>query len=432
MKLKLTVASLALVLALAPPTQAQRFAGILEKLDGLESRLSELEAAPRPAGVDISEQQASIAVLEERVTELQERDTGTEIRGSVVELDERVKTLGDELTAVTQQTTLRNGLLTVELRDLVGSLRETIAASAQVAPAPEPMVPIEISGFGDVAYTSQEKRFETGQVEVDLGADIDERASVEAAIALEEEGFGLGAFAVDLHLAGPGEGSFWVAENIEAAGVVVGQFDVPFGIDWQVYPSVDRKLVSGPIAVQNTHDGWNDYGIQGYLETDQVSAVAYVTNGFGYENAEGAEMGMKMATGGRVGVRVHPQVTVGGSYAGFVNEDNALDATLTGIDVQASTGRVSAKAEYIVQKLGVAGHDEVTHTGFYGQGTYDLVTHFLVARYGRYEADGGSAATRLSLGGGWRVLEGCELRIERQLNSDDEDNLFLLQLVVGY
>ncbi len=54
-------------------------------------------------------------------------------------------------------------------------------------------------------------------------------------------------------------------------------------IDWNVYLSIDRNIVSGPIAVENIHDFWNDYGIQLYLESRLFNTVVYVTNSFGYQ-----------------------------------------------------------------------------------------------------------------------------------------------------
>ena len=76
------------------------------------------------------------------------------------------------------------------------------------------------------------------------------------------------------------------------------------------------------------------------------------------------------------------------------------------------------------------GDNDLTHSGFYGQGMYDFGPYFLVGRYGQFEADGEESINRLALGGGWIVQEGCEMRVEHQINDGPEaENSTLLQLV---
>jgi len=289
---------------------------------------------------------------------------------------------------------------------------------------------LEILGFGDFLYIGGQDRFELGQVEVDLGYPLDERIDLEIAVALDEGAFSTGTFTVDFHLFGSEGSHFRPVAGIDPSGIIAGQFDVPFGLDWQVYPSIDRRLASGPVAVENTHDFWNDYGVQGYLETGRLNAVAYAVNGFGYE-AEEEEVEMNLALGGRMGISPLPQLEIGGSAVGFLDENYELDMTLLGADLQFSYGRFSAKGEYLIHTLGLAGESDATNTGFYAQGMYDFGDYFLVSRYGQFRPDEGKDLTRLSIGGGWMVTEGCEIRLEQQINTEEE-NLTLLQLVVGF
>lgn len=76
----------------------------------------------------------------------------------------------------------------------------------------------------------------------------------------------------------------------------------------------------------------------------------------------------------------------------------------------------------------------MTHTGFYVQGMYALGEFFLVGRYGQFSPDeeGAEDVTRISIGGGWIVREGVEFRLEYQSNSEEDDDVTLLQCVVGF
>ena len=437
-----TVVAMMLCLGLSySSAAAQGFAKILEKLDQLESRMNDLENDPDAnLGAKIEKLEATqkkeIKALQNQLATLPTRTNVDQLSQSLTDLNSRVDRVATELETVTAASGSSvdgetAGALTGELRDLIGSLRQTIAAAAvQETEGGVPSLPLEITGFGDFLYVGSEEQFETGQVEVDLETTLDERIGLSAAIAFGGESFELGAFTIDFHLFGSEGDHFRPATTIAHSGLIIGQFDVPFGLDWLVYPSIDRKLVSGPVVIENSHDFWNDYGVQGYLETEYVNAVAYAVNGFGYEGGE-EEIEMKIAGGGRVGIKPHALLEIGGSYAGFFDEQNELDMSLVGADVQFSYGGFSARGEYMLHRLGQTGENEIEQTGFYGQGIYDFGRYFLVSRYGQYRPDGEEKLTRLSVGGGWVVQEGCEVRVEQQINSEEE-NVTLLQLVVGF
>ena len=442
---KLTASIIALVvLGLSWGTSiasAQGFSSILEKLDQLESRLNSLET-DQSNDLEVrlekleTTRKRDIDALQSQLATLPTRSNVDQLSQSLTDLNSRVDQFATDLGTVTAASgSSADGetasALTGELRDLIGSLRQTIATAAvQETEEGVPSLPLEITGFGDFLYVGSEEQFETGQVEVDLETTLDDRIGLSAAIAFGGESFELGAFTIDFHLFGSEGDHFRPATAVAHSGLIIGQFDVPFGLDWLVYPSIDRKLVSGPVVVENSHDFWNDYGVQGYLETEYVNAVAYAVNGFGYEGGE-EEIEMKIAGGGRVGIKPHALLEIGGSYAGFFDEGNELDMSLIGVDGQFSIGNFSAKGEYVLHRLGQAGENKIEQTGFYGQGMYEFGRYFLVSRYGQYRPDGEEDLTRLSVGGGWVVQEGCEVRVEQQINSEEE-NVTLLQLVVGF
>ena len=48
------------------------------------------------------------------------------------------------------------------------------------------------------------------------------------------------------------------------------------------------------------------------------------------------------------------------------------------------------------------------------------------------DVEGVENLTRTSIGGGWVITEGAEVRIEQQLNSEDDEKITFIQLVVGF
>ena len=298
---------------------------------------------------------------------------------------------------------------------------------------------VEWSGFFDILYTDSQERgdgtFDYGQFEVDLAVSLSECISAEGALAYNaDEGFvELGAGFVDFHLFGSEEGHLVRRGVLTHSGLIVGQFDVPFGIDYRVIPSVDRKLVTPPLVNQMTIDCWNDWGIQLYGVTDRANGELFGVNG----SAGG------QAIGGRIGVTPTEQIEVGGSYAFDMSGEGEVASTVLGVDAGASWNALSVKGEYIMAEDDKAEDVSWKHTGFYVQGTYDLeeaTGHpaFVSLRYGAWSPDDDAVdgLDRLTVGLGYRIVEGVEIRCELQKNGEEneeiDDDRIAVQLVVGY
>lgn len=405
----MTIATAVLmVFAVSVSAKAQDQPSLLEKLDQLEGKL-------------------------DRIQGVEQEEVSTEDLSDQTNVDEEEVEKEPEETATSGELVSGTGLTGGS--NQLGSIVEVES------------MPLEISGFGDVFLASYQdselgQDFEIGQVEIDIETNIAEKTVISAAIAYdaESETFGLGAFTVDFHLFDSEAGHFRPIEGIDHSGIIVGQFDVPFGIDWHVYPSIDRKLVSAPLVVENTHDGWNDYGVQLYVENRWFNAVVFGSNGFSYETGEVDALGepvmadIAFAAGGRFGFTANEYVEIGGSYSGLFNRKSETDIRLIGGDVQLNYENFSAKGEYIEFETAVASDVSDKSSGYYGQGMYNSGNIFLVARYGNFsvDEDGVEDVDRISIGGGWAVLDNCEVRVEHQINSGESDDLTFLQLVVGF
>jgi hypothetical protein len=75
-----------------------------------------------------------------------------------------------------------------------------------------------------------------------------------------EDKVGLGAFTVDGSLFGPEQKHLLKSRLLRDSGVVVGKFDVPFGIAYLEYPATENRFVELPSVVMATHGAWNDLG----------------------------------------------------------------------------------------------------------------------------------------------------------------------------
>ena len=283
---------------------------------------------------------------------------------------------------------------------------------------------VQIGGFADIynersAQSRLAGQYRVGQVEVGLSADLSSRVGIEAAVARDGSAPALAVLVADFRLVDSGD--VQSALGVESLNVLVGRFDVPFGIDWHVYPSIDRLLVSGPLVVDGTHGGWNDLGVQAYAEAGRFDLVGYAVRGADIDAAE-------WAAGTRVGVR-SGDAALGLSLAGLHDGSGLPNRHLLGADIQWSFNSLSAKAEYVRRWPAARGQDGVQH-GAYVQGTWENQRYFAVVRLGALETADGDEQ-RLSVGGGWRMRENCQLRMEFQSNSAAREVLFT-QLVVGF
>ena len=306
---------------------------------------------------------------------------------------------------------------------------------------------LEISGFFDVTSTYQNSQsdqsdFGLGQAEIDLESQLSPTAAMAVAVAYNNESgqFELGCAEIAL--------SLYSNNNtfVNSFDVAAGQFDVPFGIDYHVYHSIERKLVTSPMAVDLTHGGWNDYGVKFNMATQYFNVGVFGVNGFesSFEVstaaqslalgvAEGEEVNTTPANafGTRVGVMPIDGLELGGSFAIGINESGKDEMLMAGVDMQYSISNVDLKGEYISHSLNrsIAGEK---NQGYYFQSTYNMNRTFLVGRYGSFKPDGLKWYDRISLGGGYGVTDGVELRFETTINENSNNNTNILQMVVGF
>jgi hypothetical protein len=355
---------------------------------------------------------------------------------------------------------------------VTGSLISVGSPASLLEPLPaanHPFGNLEISGFFD-AYgnarnaAADHTHWGLGQAEIDLESAVSDKIGIAVAVVYNSDDarFGLGAATADFNLY-EAEAGFLNSVNLSA-----GQFDVPFGIDYEIYASPDRRLVTAPRVVDITHLGWNDFGFSLGIDTRLGNWVGYLVNGF-QSSAEvlddltasepdTVDTSPANAFGTRLGITPLPalDLQLGSSWALGLNHSGDIEMWLGGADFQLAAARFEFRGEYIYHSLNRS-IEPASNSGYYFQGLYKLHDRaFLIGRYGSFKTegeewtaqvsssipgrmpyqflagDGAQWVGQLSLGAGYKLADGVELRLETVINEDAGENQEILQVVACF
>ncbi len=246
-----------------------------------------------------------------------------------------------------------------------------------------------------------------------------------------------------------------------SAGFMVGQFDVPFGLDWRSYRSVDRPLVSIPTVIANTHRGWNDLGVEMHGELTWANWSVFAVNGFGTsstlrlpdrplpvslsagaDDVQSDDVVPTEAYGARVGLVMNEHIEFGTSFAAGYTDENMQDERLFGVDFTGETENLELKAEFINHQRNRTDAKESVF-GYYLQGKYNFGERwFGVMRQDAFNADGTvvypmnvamtNTVLSTSAGAGYRVSPNAQFRVEYQLAEGSNNDTVYLQTAVGF
>ena len=294
---------------------------------------------------------------------------------------------------------------------------------------------LEVSGFVDVLGQGQQGEnttFGVGPFEIDFASEFSSKVSFEGAVVVEGEEVGLGQTLVDLKLL-----------EEDKLGIQVGLLDMPFGIDYQVFATPDRKLVTPPLVTELMMDGgWGDIGVNLHGAVSLLNYNLYIVNGMGEDGGipvnQLTDNNNTKSAGGRIGVLPIKDLELGFSYAQGPYLDGAARQALSRIggDVQFAYERLEIKGEFVKGEEEVPGARKNEHEGLYlqllGKATEKV---YGVARYGYWKPKGGDRVTRITIGLGYDLIENVSLRGEYQTNDETpnvDNNLFSLQAVLSF
>ena len=326
---------------------------------------------------------------------------------------------------------------------------------------------LHVTGHFDVQAVGRnaaigDNNFQIGQLAVDLASSLSDRvnASMEIAYGFDEQ--------VDINEAFVDWNVYrWNGQPRDnplatvSAGFKAGQFDVPFGLDWRSYRSVDRALVSIPTVIANTHRGWNDLGVEMHGELTWANWSVFAVNGFGTsstlrlpdrplpasltagaDEATSDDVVPTEAYGARFGLVMNEHIEFGTSFAAGYTDENAQDERLFGVDFTGKADDLELKAEFINHQRNRTDAKESVF-GYYAQGRYNFGDHwFGVLRQDAFNADGtivypmNVAMTNTllctSAGCGYRVSPNAQFRVEYQLAEGSNNDTVFLQTAVGF
>lgn len=294
---------------------------------------------------------------------------------------------------------------------------------------------LEVSGFVDVIGQGQQGEdtaFGMGPFEIDFESEFSSKVSFEGAVVVEGEEVGLGQTLVDFKLL-----------EEDKLGIQVGLLDMPFGLDYQVFATPDRKLVTLPLVTELMMDGgWADVGVNIHGSAPRLNCNVYVVNGMGEDSGvpvnQITDNNNSKTVGGRLGFSPIKDLEFGFSYVQGPYLDGAADEALSRIggDVQFAYERLEIKGEFVKGEEEVPGARKNEHEGLYlqllGKATEKV---YGVARYGYWKPKGGDRVTRITIGLGYDPIENVSLRGEYQINDETpsvDNNLFSLQAVLSF
>jgi hypothetical protein len=313
---------------------------------------------------------------------------------------------------------------------------------------------LELGGFIDYRYQDAEDGesrylFRPGNgVEVGLGYDLTDRASVIATFVSGGDDLALGPSFIDYHFraeAGhPSHGA-----RADESGFQIGLFDVPFGIESRKYSSVDRPSIAAPFITDRLFaGGWTDVGMHLYLGEPGENGLLggrgqlslYAVNGFQWDDGADAVFGTPddagltlpltastngRTLGGRFGCLIFPELEIGVSISSGDYRGNVSGAEpgmrLAGLDASWEFGRFSFRGEYVRFSGDVPGALDLDIRSWYCEPVYALAERVdIYARYDEirysFDVDGNGAVDddlRSALGGlRFRVTDHVALRCE--------------------
>lgn len=235
------------------------------------------------------------------------------------------------------------------------TLRDTIEQAKSALS--EKLLGVQISGFGDIhSYYSDsgQKRMEHGAFELNASGDFSEKFQGAMALVFSKgnEPTVTTAF-LDFHTMGgriAPRGRLWVEKGYH---VQIGRFDVPFGNDWQFFPSKDSVSISRPLTTDLIMDGgYNDAGMRVLGNNGSVNFNGYLLRGFNKGHLVGARVGLTPFTDpfSLAAAKDPKGFELGLSYLRDVTKQWVKNEDAWAVDMEIANGPWRGKFEYMMRR----------------------------------------------------------------------------------
>ena len=306
----------------------------------------------------------------------------------------------------------------------------------------------DISGFFDAVgvanfLDTKQSKFLINQFELDFSYLHESHFSVGTAVTFNNKTENMELAMAFIHYSfqdGPGKHPRRV-EGYDHSALLVGKFDMPFGLDYLSYASVDRPTVTQPLVIEKTIAGWNDIGIDYHLFMGKLKFDLWAVNGFN----EGVGLG------GNVRYSLFNFLEIGASHSADISNFEKVNDWLSGVDFRVDTKFLEIKSEFLWMKGVYEGApDTVLNNEMHHGGYIQMFTELeewvslplsVTLRYGGWKYSGDTATSiddtqrRYTLAVGYMLHNNLTIRLEGVVNTynyAETEELGILQIVVGF
>ncbi len=298
---------------------------------------------------------------------------------------------------------------------------------------------VGISNFNN----TKESRFLINQFELDFSYLHQSHFSVGSAVAYNNESENLELAMAFIHYSledGPVKHPRRV-ETYDHSALLIGKFDMPFGLDYLSYASIDRPTISQPLVIEKTIAGWNDIGIDYHLFKNNIKFDIWAVNGFN------AGIGL----GGNIRYKFFPFLEVGLSHSSDIDNFKSVNDWLSGVDMKINTETFEIKSEFLWSKGVYEGTvDTVLNNEIHHGGYFQILTHLnkfitlpisLTLRFGNWKCTGNSnnkiddAQHRYTVALSYLLDDNLTARFEiskNYYNTAPSETFGIIQVVVGF
>lgn len=240
----------------------------------------------------------------------------------------------------------------------LAALAVGMASSVQAAEDDSTGLPfgLEFSAFGDVQSSYDDagrQKLDWGSLELDVSAEFSDDLQGALALVTDQTSTAVAVAFLDFHTFGgriAPRGRLWVEKGFH---VQLGQFDVPFGNDWQFFASTDSVSISRPLSTDQVMEGgYNDTGIRVLGNNESFNFNTFLLHGFNSGRLVGGRLGLTPFSDpfSLKGAQEPKAFEFGLSY--FYDADSGWkkNESAWAVDAEASKDAWTGRFEYMVRK----------------------------------------------------------------------------------
>ena len=215
---------------------------------------------------------------------------------------------------------------------------------------------LEFSAFGDVQSSYDDtgkQKLDWGSLELDASAEFSDDLQGAAALVTDQSSTMWTVAFLDYHTFGgriAPRGRLWAEKGFH---VQIGQFDVPFGNDWQFFASKDSVSISRPLTTDLVMEGgYNDTGIRVLGNNGSINFNTFLLHGFNAGRLVGGRLGLTPFSDpfSLKGAQEPKTFELGLSYLYDADSSWKKNEAAWAVDAEANKDAWTSRFEYMVRK----------------------------------------------------------------------------------